>query len=371
MLSPHVAAQEVTREKLREQIQNLSNPSYRTRQMALWYLEQHPKAALPLLKEAGKSTDINIGAEIIAMLSTQAMMPDSEISIGAHEALKEIAGGSQSVTANSHMAISALEAIADRQEILAQQTLETMGVHLGPLRLNINGVPQNEMGHSPDFIVHVDDEFHGRTSELRLFRFLKSYSTAYLEGPAVTPALLREVMAMPNLKRIVLKGPAINNELLNVLFDGKEIEHLELIYAGVDDGAVPTIVDLPLVGSLRIFGTKVSGDGARQIKKALEGLDIYFGRGGFLGVKTNMSNLVVSSVVADSGAARGGIQPLDTITHINDKPIKTFPQLREELSNFAPGDKVSVIVDRPVIGTQRRETIQLDIVLGKQETPSS
>ncbi len=118
MISP-VAAQpasepgmesEPSLEKLEEQIRNLSSPSYRTRQLAIWYLEQNPRRALPLLRAAGKTTDLNIGAEVVNMLSAQAMETDESISVNAHEVLKEIAGGSQSVTAVSHLALDALAA---------------------------------------------------------------------------------------------------------------------------------------------------------------------------------------------------------------------------------------------------------------------
>lgn len=364
---------EPTLEKLRAQIGKLNSPSYRTRQLAIWYLEQNPIRALPLLREAGHTTDLNIGAEIVSMLSSQAMMPDSDISVGADEALQEIAGGTQSVSAVSHLAISALEGIADHQEMLAQQALQDLNVKMGPLRLTIGGVIQNEMGLLSNNIVHIADDFKGTEEHMRLFRFLRSFDTAFLEGKEIDERLMRQIMSMPNLKRIVLKGPTISNQLLLSLFDGRELEHLELLYSNVDDEAVDTIVDLPLVGSLRIFGSKISAQGVARIKTELDGLDIYFGRGGFLGVKTNQNNLRVSSVVSNSGADKGGIQPQDVITYVNDKPIKNFPQLREELANFAPGEKVTVVVERPDFASPipKAEPIKLEITLGKQETPNN
>lgn len=358
-------------EKLREQIGKLNSPSYRTRQLAIWYLEQNPVRALPLLKEAGHTTDLNIGVEVISMLSSQAMMPDSDISVGAHEALQDISGGSQSVTAVSHLAIDALEGIADHQELLARQALQDVNVKMGPLRLTIGGVMQNEFGLRTNNIVHIADDFQGSEEDMRLFRFLRSFDTAYLEGPSINEQLLRQVLAMPNLTRVVLKGPMVNNQLLASLFDARELEHLELLYADVNDEAIDTIVDLPLVGSLRIFGTRITLSGSSRVNKELDGLDIYYGRGGFLGVKTTQNDLRVSSVVMGSGAEQGGIQPHDVITHVNDKPIKTFPQLREELANFAPGDKISVVVERATFSALPRgvEPVQLQITLGKQETP--
>lgn len=359
---------EPTVEKLQEQIQNLKNPSYRTRQLAIWYLEQYPKRALPLLRAAGKTTDLNIGAEIVGMLSTQAMVTDMDISVEAHEALKEIAGGTQSVTAVSQLAIDALAGIADRQEVLALQALIDLNVEIGDLRLNINGSMQNELG-GRSMIVHVKDDFQGRDEHLRMFRFLRSVDSAYLEGPAISEKMLREVLAMPGLKRLVLKGPAINNAMLQGIFDVRELEHLELVYAPVDDQALETLVDLPLVGSLRLFGTKISRDGGTRLKEDLDGLEIYIARGGFLGVQTSQSDLRVSKVVRGSGAEKAGIIENDIITRVNKKPIKIFDQLKAELANFAPGEKVEVEVDRRHFAEP--ELITLNVTLGVQETQAN
>ena len=361
-------------EVLRQHIEKLNSPSYRTRQLAIWYLEQNAARALPLLREAGETTDLNIGAEIVSLLSSQAMTPDPVISVAAHEALKHIAGGERSVTAVSYLAHSALAGIADRQEVLARESLLDLNVEMGPLRMTIGGTMQNEPPFPQTNIVHVTSDFAGTEQDMRLFRFLRSYETAYLEGDKITEKLLREVLAMPGLKRIVLKGPAITNDLLPALFDVASLEHLELVYTTVDDAAIDTIVDLPLVDSLRIFGARISREGADRIKKELDGLDIYIGRGGFLGVQTKQNDLRVERVVTDSGADRGGIETQDLITHVNDKPIKTFNQLRDELANFGPGEMVTVTVERfgglePGRPLGERLSIKLDITLGLQDTP--
>lgn len=357
-----------TVEKLQQQIQNLKNPSYRTRQMAIWYLEQYPIQALPLLRAAGKTTDLNIGAEIVGMLSSQALLTDTKISVEAHEALKEIAGGTQSVTAVSQLAIDALDGIADRQELLAYQALTELNVEIDNLRLNINGAMQNEAGGGAT-ILHVKDDFLGNDEQLRMFRFLRSVDTAYLEGPAVSERMLREVLAMPGIKRLVLKGPAINKAMLQAIFDVRELEHLELVYAPVDDEIVDTLVDLPLVGSLRLFGTQISREGATRLKKELDGLDIYIARGGFLGVSTIQSDLRVTKVLKGSGAEKAGILEDDIITHVNKKPIKVFDQLRAELANFSPGEKVEVVVERRELSELK--TLTVDVTLGVQETQTN
>ena len=360
---------EPTVAKLQEQIQNLKSPSYRTRQLAIWYLEQNPKRALPLLRAAGKTTDLNIGAEIVGMLSAQAMLADTDVSVEAHEALQEIAGGKHSVTAVSHLALDALEGIADRQELLAQQALTDLNVEIGELQLNINGTPQNDMNGRRSIILHVKDDFTGKDEHLRLFRFLRSVDSAYLEGPAISEKMLHEVLAMPGIKRLVLKGDAVNNAMLQAIFDVPELDHLELVYAPIDDRALDTLVDLPLGGSLRLFGSQLSREGATRLKKELDGLDIYIARGGFLGVSTVPTDLRVTKILPGSGAEKAGIIPGDVITRVNNKPVKVFEQLRTELSSFAPGENVEVVVDRRQLGDP--ETLTFNVTLGVQETQAN
>lgn len=356
-------------EKLRVQIRKLNDPSYRTRQLAVWHLQQHPTLALPLLREEGERADLNTGAEIVALLSQQAMMPDSTINIPAHEALKALAGTNHSVTAVSHLASSVLAGIADRQELLAQQSLLDLKVEMGLLQVSVGGAIQNSNMAPPSNIVLAGSNFVGTEKDARMFRFMRSYDTAVLEGEKITEGLVREIVAMPGLKRFVLRGPMITKDMLNALNDLPTLQHLELAYVNIDDSAIDTIVDLPLTDSLRIFGSSLSAEGMARIRKDLMGLDIYLARGGFLGVMTGGNDLVVSKVVPNSGAQLGGVKMYDLITQINGKRIKTFNQLREELALFADDEKVTLTVQRPVVSDLQNklivETLQLEITLLK------
>ncbi len=246
-----------------------------------------------------------------------------------------------------------------------------LNVEIGNLSLNVNGAMQNE-SFQTSYILHVKDDFKGQNNHLRLFRFLRSVDTAYLEGPAISEAMLREVLAMPGLKKLVLKGPNIKNEMLQTIFDVNELEHLELVYAPIDDSAIETLVDLPLVGSLRVFGTKLSREGAKKLKESLDGLEVYVARGGFLGVQTRPTDLKVSKVVRGSGAELGGILPDDIIVRVNDKPLKVFDHLRAELANFAPGEQVEVVVERSTFDSERPLIERtLKVTLGVQESQSN
>lgn len=88
------------------------------------------------------------------------------------------------------------------------------------------------------------------------------------------------------------------------------------------------------------------------VKKVIKDLKSYgVVQRAYLGVevditKDDMQGVYVSNVVDGSGAAEGGIKVGDLITHINNAPISSFPELQEQLSKYGPGEKVNVSILR-------------------------
>ncbi len=58
--------------------------------------------------------------------------------------------------------------------------------------------------------------------------------------------------------------------------------------------------------------------------------------------KEDLGGVLVANVVDGSGADEAGIKEGDIITHINNVPITSFPELQEQISQYGPGDKVNV-----------------------------
>jgi serine protease Do len=70
--------------------------------------------------------------------------------------------------------------------------------------------------------------------------------------------------------------------------------------------------------------------------------------------------IFIAALAENGGAKIGGILVGDIVTNINDKKVNNVPEFQEQLSNFRPGDKISVTVDRQ--GTSKK----LDITLRNQ-----
>ncbi len=363
------AESDLSDEELKDKIRQLSNPSFRTRKSAVWTLERHMDRAIPLLREAGKTTDLNTGTEIVSLLSVQALQPDTRMSVAAHEALLDIAGGQYSVTAVSTMAHSVLDNIALQQELRATLRLRDLGVKLGPLQLVIENATQNNAS-SDSYIVHITDDFIGTPDDAKLLRYLRSFDTAYLEGTKISKSMMEDILSMPGLERLVLRGPGFDIETLRLLTRLKSIKTLELSYIAIDDSSIDVLLSLPLETQLRVTGTKITAAGRDRLLEGFEGESLYFSRGAFLGIKNAFNDLRVMEVVQGSAAEKGGVQQHDLIRTINDKTLNNFNELREHLATFAGGEEVVLGIERIVMSENGPTTqnIKLKVKLGIQET---
>jgi len=69
--------------------------------------------------------------------------------------------------------------------------------------------------------------------------------------------------------------------------------------------------------------------------------------------------VLVTGVQRDSPAARGGVQPQDIITRINDTPVAMGGDVRRVLRGLKPGDTVRLNVVRPPDGARASLTVRL------------
>jgi serine protease Do len=74
-------------------------------------------------------------------------------------------------------------------------------------------------------------------------------------------------------------------------------------------------------------------------------------------IPENIDGIYITDLTKDGAALQAGIKKGDVIKRINDVSINSGSELQEQLSNYKPGDKVNVTVDRN--GTQH--TIQVTL----------
>jgi len=74
-------------------------------------------------------------------------------------------------------------------------------------------------------------------------------------------------------------------------------------------------------------------------------------------VPASVDGIYITDLVSDGAAKAAGIQVGDVIKKINNVPVNSGSELQEQLSNFRPGDKVNVTVDRS--GTEKTFNVTL------------
>ncbi len=131
---------------------------------------------------------------------------------------------------------------------------------------------------------------------------------------------------------------------------------------------------LPIWGSLWIFGSKLSSAGADELARTLNDVKVDVLRGAYLGVISQGNALVVHEVEPNSAADIHGIRPRDRIVSVNNIRLESFDHLRRELGKFTPGEEVTIEVDRlvqsfaPLDDVPGRELKDLESLLPKRQT---
>jgi hypothetical protein len=343
-------------EEIRQLMIQLSDRSYRARQLARWKLEQAPLETMREVPAAIRLLDHNAAAQLVDIVSSTAMHADAEISIQARGLLESL---SDEVSAIGHLASNTLAAIADLQESQALRELVYWGAYIGPQNFGVNG---RTIGYEATLSLRIDESFRGSDETIQRIRFLKSIETVYLSGPAIDSRYYEALAKLPKLKTIKFKHVQMTADDLRIFSELRSLEHFELNYVPIGDEAIPELLELPLTHSLRLFGTKITASGEQQLHEQLDGLEIYRGNGGFLGVATSVTNTLVTQVTPNSAAHRAGIESGDRLTHVDGVPIKTFDDLRRELGKHTAGEQVTIKL--------QRGTFVLDVEVTLREDPN-
>jgi PDZ domain len=331
----------VDQAKLVEQVPLLGSTSYRARQSARAIIEHNPAQAIEVIRQTIHQVDSTIAVQLVDILSGLAMHSDLSISSQATDLLSALADEATSVGRGSN---NALQAIADLREEKAIQVMEENGAIIGYQEFSING--KQVIGGTRRIALTINDDFVGSDQDLKWIRFLKSIEVVYLNGSKVTPVAIEATSHLKQLKGLKLRNITITPELLQKFHDLRSLEQLGISYVDMDDSFVPTLMQLPICESLRLLGTKISEAGKTQLEARFVGVEIYRGKGGFLGISSDSNSCRVKDVTINSAAHRGGILPGDTIIAIKNQAVTNFDELRTELAKYDTGETVEIEVER-------------------------
>ncbi len=326
---------------VRQQIKLLNNPSYRVRQTARFVVEHHPIASLEVIREDIDNVDTVVGLQLVDLVSGLAMHSDLTISASAIELLREIAND---VTGIGRSALNCLSSIADLQEEKAVEILRQNGAYIGPQNFSINGKEIDVTQQRLSLV--IDDQFTGTDEDFKWIRFLKSVQVVYLRGNKITSEAIIASSTLKQLRGLKLRSCEVSREQLMLFSDLLSLEQFGLSYMDVDDSFLPAIEQLPIGDSIRLYGTKITQEGRDRLAKSFQGVEVFRGSGGFLGISSSSNSTIVGRVNVNSAAALAGIRMRDRILAINSVEVTTFDELRRELGHHEAGDTIEVTVER-------------------------
>jgi len=171
---------------------------------------------------------------------------------------------------------------------------------------------------------------------------------------------------MQAIQRISFGSQGVQPETLEALQGYPEIRALSFSGSNVTEEQVSKLVQsLPNLAALDLFSCpNLSADWIQNLRQANSHLALTYRGTAYLGIAAATEEVAPESrcqvVHVERGTAAdfAGLQVNDTITRIDDVPVDSFAQLVMELSEYQPGDKVEIEVQRG------HDTLTLNCELG-------
>ncbi len=335
----------ITADAIQSLFAELQAPDFQSREQAKHKLSQHPQLVIEQIERTIGDATPEKAAKLVELLDYFACSNEFDVAVAAFNTLERLAACEG--TFRGYLAGKCLSALKSVKESTASEVLRYHGVEIGYLPISVNGSAKDR---SQELTVSIDSTtFTGSIEVLEWLQYLQKVEIASLQGPGLDVRALAAIAKMPSLKKVLLRSISAKPEDLLILKNVKSLEHLELAYWPYGDEMISMLTQLPITESLRLFGTKVTDRGEQMLRDQLDGLEIYRGSGGFLGIGSSRLGPVVVNQIVEGGAAMlGGIQRGDTITKINGVEIPNFDELRRQLARYAAGEKIQVLVKRGI-----------------------
>jgi len=134
---------------------------------------------------------------------------------------------------------------------------------------------------------------------------------------------------------------------LALLTDVRRATVVSIYSLALDDTAVESLIAMPSLQILRLYGTKVSAPAMKKLRDNIA--DIDFRRGAaILGIKANGHTGIprVSAIVAGGAAEKAELKVGDFITELNGELVTDFSALTQKISQFQPGESAELTIVR-------------------------
>lgn len=355
--------QKVDRQVVLDLVTKLAADNFTTREIAKAKLLELGSEIIGVLDENLPTADVDTSTQIFEIYSQFAIDPQSEATLQVVKSLKKLIATETS--RNSILATQLLESIRELHSRRASRELALLGAGILTGIYPLNG----RTGIEPQYFIEVNEGFRGTAQDLVWLQWLKEVELVVLRGPNIDGDYLKYLSEMPKLKKLLIRDTSIVSADLKWLTAIESLDHLEILYSPIDDSAINTLEGLSVWKSMRLFGTDISYEQGEALIKRLDGIEVQFGCGGFLGIQSDVQaarTSTVSETTPNGAAERAGIIPGDIITKIENEPINTFEEIRASLRKRRPSEKVVVELERTTFDGQMK-VLEITVILGRQE----
>jgi hypothetical protein len=339
-----------TPEQIQKWIGDLDSDRYQVREDATAGLLEAGYDAVTPVAEAAAEGGLEAAIRAVFVLREAALSADDRTADAAQRALESL---SQTRGAASPRAAKTLTALSELRRRRVRTYLASLGAKFQSTQRFLGVDP------FPDYSgLWIDEEWKGTDEDLAKLKLLSDITSITVEGPQVTDAWMKHVVAMPNLSSVAVKRSKITGEGVAELLNLPNLQDLSIYYAPLEDDAVEHLAALRGLTVLKLYGGQFSERGKESLEAAFEGtatvLDLR--RGAFLGVSCmpHPAGCMISYVREGSAAAKAELYNNDIIVKYNGQPVADFEGLTALIAQHAPGETVEVEILRGA-GTMKKK----------------
>ncbi|MHB8957985.1 MAG: PDZ domain-containing protein [Pirellulaceae bacterium] len=346
-------------EQIGRWVRELDDNRFLVRRNATEQLIQAGHVAIGPIRDAMAGSSLEVSTRGIYVLKAMAVSRDVATQDAAVEALQQLANSP--FTSAARQATEAIAALSEVRQQRAIKELEDLGAKIARNDQLMVFAP------TVGLRVEIGSTWQGTVDDLQRFRWLTEVQEVVFIGERITDEWIRSIEHLRGVERVLIKHARITNEALRSISQLKGVTNIDLMYTPVNDGVIAYLKDMDTVREVRLYGTDVTREAVEQYQATVRNVQVDFKMGAFLGVMCQQPPFPcqVVEVIAESAAARGGIEIRDIIVRYGGQPVATFDDLRKLIGKNKVGDSVLIQVLRggvPVIGIlEQRGPLELGL----------
>ncbi len=312
------------------------------RHQAMDELIESGAAAVEKLMVAIPKGDLDFRIRAIKTIQSIGMRENENDSAVAERALLKLSSDSSDRIAN--MADKCVTQLFAKKETQALKVLEQKGVWIREDNEKIG-----TKYYYPLKTLVFDKKWKGNSKDLTWIRYLRNHQSIEFVGKQFSDSVVDLLPSHCNAVSIAFKDAPVTDRVFDKLKKLKKLSRIIVQYSDkVSTAATQDLQEISALTEIKLVGTRISTDDKADLEKQLPGVTVDVRKGGFLGIRYNNSATIcrISTVVAGSGAEKGGIKVGDIIVEYDGTKITSTDSLSKVISKQSIGQQVEVKVKR-------------------------